>query len=300
MAKHISVPPNRTEQDVIETAYVTAAMRALLSKRGRIRNPDYLAHHFVGPKWGQYLKVPWLFHWYVEQRIPGCCYYHLVRTRHFDALLLKTLLEGDFTQLVLLGAGYDTRPYRFASKLGIVTTFEVDLPGTQSVKKSRIHDVIGEPENRVEYVAVDFQKDDLLGCLRAHGYDTGAKTIFLWEGVTYFLTADAIERTLAFMSNQSVLGSVIMFDYALRAYVEGDLSFYGASEIARELRRIDEPHLFGLDANEISAFLARFHYQIESDLGSDALEQLYLRDERGQPYGKAHAFNRIVCARRVE
>jgi methyltransferase (TIGR00027 family) len=288
--------PRRSSQDVIESAYVTAAMRALLGRTGSVRNPDYLAHHFAGPVFRPLLRFPRLLRAYVEQRIPGCCFYHLIRTKHFDLALVDALCEG-VDQLVLLGAGYDTRPYRFAAALRNVTTFELDLPGTQDVKRTTVGRVVRRQPNRVKFVPINFQKQDIAEVLLQHGYRPDLRSLFLWEGVTYFLTPQAIEATLRSIASNSSPGSRLVFDYALRSYVEGDLYYYGAREIARELRRIGEPHLFGLNADEIRTFLAGFGFVVDSDLGATELSDLHLRDEDGRLCGRPHEFNRIVRAR---
>jgi methyltransferase (TIGR00027 family) len=133
--------------------------------------------------------------------------------------------------------------------------------------------------------------------LARHGYRPGRRSLFLWEGVTYFLTPRAVEATLRSVAANAAPGSRIVFDYALRSYVEGDLSYYGAREIARELKRIGEPHLFGLNADEIRPFLARFGFTVDSDLGAAELSDLHLRGTDGRLCGRPHEFNRIVRAR---
>lgn len=291
-----AAPPTRTDRDVIASAAVTATMRALLERTGPVRNPDYLAHHFAGTAFRALLRFPRLLRAYVELRIPGCCFYHLVRTRHFDLALTDALCEG-IDQLVLLGAGYDTRPYRFAAALRRVRTFEVDLPGTQTVKRRLVESVVNYRPNSVTFVPIDFQRQRLGDVLVAHGYQPTRRTLFLWEGVTYFLTREAVEATLQAVAEHAPAGSRIVFDYALRSYVEGDLSYYGAREIASELERIGEPHLFGLNADEIRPFLARFGFDVDSDLGADKLSDLYLHDAEGRLCGRPHEFNRIVRAR---
>lgn len=288
--------PERSSQDVIESAYVTAAMRALLERTGSVRNPDYLAHHFAGPVFRPLLRFPRLLRAYVEQRIPGCCFYHLIRTKHFDLALTDALCEG-VDQLVLLGAGYDTRPYRFAAALRNTTTFELDLPGTQLVKQRIVRRVVRSRPNKVTFIPIDFQKQDIGDVLAKNGYRPDRRSLFLWEGVTYFLTRQAIEATLRSIASNTAPGSRLVFDYALRSYVEGDLLYYGAREIERELRRIGEPHLFGLNANEIRSFLTGFGFAVDSDLGAAELSDLHLRGEDGRLCGRPHEFNRIVRAR---
>ena len=80
-------------------------------------------------------------------------------------------------------------------------------------------------------------------------------------------------------------GSAIAFDYAVRSFVAGDHSTYGGKQVARWLEEIDEPFLFGLDAEETKGFLEGHRLVLESDLGPKELEQAYLRTRRGGTLG---------------
>ena len=204
-----------------KTAVYVAAARAVGSKDPdpQLRNPDYLAIKFLGPR--ERAVLPDLpmnaldldFDRAMKQLGP-----HLpvavmtYRTKRFDAALLDALQNGA-RQVVVLGAGFDSRAYRFQSQLGDVRVMEVDYGPTQAYKKRRLGEILEVIPPNVSFVPMDFTKDNLLDQLRNAGYSEQQRTFFLWEGVTYYLPESAVKDTLHFVRDHSASGSRIAFDY---------------------------------------------------------------------------------------
>jgi O-methyltransferase involved in polyketide biosynthesis len=92
-------------------------------------------------------------------------------------------------------------------------------------------------------------------------------------------------------------GSSIAFDYAIKSFVDGDTSTYGGKQVARWLKRIREPFLFGLNAEETAGFVARHKLRVVSDLGPEESEQAYLQTKNGLYLGKTFGHVRMVHAR---
>ena len=137
--------------------------------------------------------------------VDGAYAYEEVRTRHLDALVTTELGRGA-EQLVLLGAGFDSRAHRFPLR-----TFEVDLPALSRRKRTLAAGLPGKPV----YVEADLARDDVLARLRTAGFDPCLRTLVLWIGVSMYVSADAVERTLAFVSGFAT-GSLVVFDYVYR------------------------------------------------------------------------------------
>jgi methyltransferase (TIGR00027 family) len=203
-----------------KTAVYVAAARALGSKDPdpQRRNPDYLAIKFLGPR--ERALLPELpldaldldFASAMKQLGGGLVDVLRYRTKAFDAALLDALQNGA-TQVVVLGAGFDSRAYRFQSQLGSVHVMEVDLRATQTYKKQRLSEILDAIPPNVSFVPMDFTKDNLLDELRKVGYSEQQNTFFLWEGVTYYLPESAVKDTLHFVRDHSTSGSRIAFDY---------------------------------------------------------------------------------------
>jgi hypothetical protein len=89
----------------------------------------------------------------------------------------------------------------------------------------------------------------------------------------------------------------VVFDYATKAYVDGDTASLGGKQVARWLKRMREPFLFGLDPQEIRAFLATQNLGVASEFGPAELADAYLRTGDGRRVGGLFGHIRMVHAR---
>lgn len=142
----------------------------------------------------------------------------IVRTKLIDDLVGQFISSVD--QVVILGAGYDTRPYRVES-LSRRAVFEVDRPDTQAVKRAVLARA-GTDVANVTFVPVDFDTDDLAGALLGAGYRLEQPTLFLWEGVTQYLSRDTVDSTLAVIRRLAPQGSILVFTYVDDAVIRGE------------------------------------------------------------------------------
>lgn len=146
----------------------------------------------------------------------------LCRTTYTEQALKTAVLTGT-KQYVILGAGLDTFAFRETEFLSKYQVFEVDHPLTQADKKERsAHAGLIAPDN-LTFVPVDFTKDSLAERLLAAGFDPTAKSFFSWLGVTYYLSAEAIDTLLCALSSLCADGSTLVFDYP-------DENFFDAPE----------------------------------------------------------------------
>jgi methyltransferase (TIGR00027 family) len=287
------------QRTAIESAETMAALRAIVTNESdlAVRCQDPLAKHFLGLKNRIMagIRPQPLLKGFMQLAAPGSYCFTIVRTRHFDEILLSEIRSG-IEQVVLLGAGYDSRAFRFQHELQGVKVFEIDHPGTQARKKSILATIGREPPANVTYISVDFNRQSFQAALAKHGFAREKKTLFLWEGVSYYLPQPVVEGVLGFVSTCAA-GSSIVFDYAIKSFVDGDTSTYGGKEVARWLKKIREPFLFGLDPKETEAFVASHKLRVVSDLGPEESEQAYLRTTNGSYLGKTFGHVRIVHAR---
>ena len=116
--------------------------------------------------------------------------------RHFvmDEVLVHEIAENGAQQLVILGAGYDSRALRFAPLLTAhgVEVFEVDLASTQREKRAVLQRNNIEIPKHLRFVAVDFGRDDTRQLLVQHGYDAAKQTVFILEGVAPYISAQEL------------------------------------------------------------------------------------------------------------
>jgi methyltransferase (TIGR00027 family) len=196
-----------------------------------------------------------------------------VRTRHIDAVFEESLASG-VSQVVILGAGLDSRPYRYATRLAAARVFEVDFPPTQEYKKKRVKEVVGSLPAHVRFVPIDFTKDDLKTVLEAAGYDRTKKTIFVWEGVTFYIPEAAVAATLSFVAGNSGSGSRIVFDYFLASTLKTPHA--PLKDVMDRLEAVKEPLIFGLPDDDRQGFITRRGLTIVSDIHMRELRARYL------------------------
>jgi O-methyltransferase involved in polyketide biosynthesis len=101
---------------------------------------------------------------------------------------------------------------------------------------------------------------------------------------------------LEFVANNSPSTSLIIFDYAIRSFIEGNYSTYGSRKLAGTWKKIGEPGLSGIEDGETDRFLNERGLRIISDLGSEELEQIYATNKDGKLIGHIWGCMRIVCA----
>ena len=207
-----------------------------------------------------------------ERMVPGATAFVTARERYIDDFLIACLSEG-LDQVVILGAGFDTRAYRIA---GIEKTrvFEIDHPATQAVKLKRLKKVIDPLPGHVTFIPVDFNTQTLGERLLSSGYNEQGKTLFIWQGVTYFLTAEGVDSTLAFIANHSGPGSAVIFDYFYNETLR-DTSRSDVKMMRRAARLTGEEYLFGIDEGQIEPFLTQRGFRDVRNVALEDLKRLY-------------------------
>jgi methyltransferase (TIGR00027 family) len=192
---------------------------------------------------------------YPYQGVPPARDQPAARTTFFDAALARHL--GGVEQLVVLGAGLDTRAFRMPPGAHL-RCFEVDQPRTQAFKREMLVRA-GLDADRVCFVAADFEREDWLAKLVAAGFDPGRPAFFLWESVTMYLARAAVERTLRAIAG-TARGSVVAFDYFAADLLEQRSLFWRYARAVLNL--VGEPlGTFGIDSTppvrqRVAAFLA--------------------------------------------
>lgn len=192
----------------------------------------------------------------------------LCRHRFIDSHLLEAL--PDVEQVMILGAGYDSRAYRFARAIDGRPVYEVDL-APLSRRKAQI--VADHPRifdrGHVTSVEIDFRTQSLADQLAASGFRSGAPTFVGWEGVSMYLTRDAVAGTLAALAQLCGRGSVLAMDYW--QHVAGSRPYDQLRRIGeRAMGLIGEPIGFAIPAPAVGELLGRAGFDV-SDLATAEL-----------------------------
>ena len=209
-----------------------------------------------------------------ERRMPGTLGAILCRTRYIDDVLKRSLEKG-IEQLVILGAGFDSRAYRIAG-MDQVQVFEIDLPGTGKLKRIRLEKVLGAVPENVTLVGMNFDRQNLDDVLRAAGFQKNKITLFIWEGVTQYITAEAVNNTLEFVSGVSGVKSAIVFTYVRRGIIDGTDRPEWFQPFLSFAKKVGSPFIFGLDQVELEQYLADRGLKLIDDVGAAEYQDLYL------------------------
>ena len=221
--------------------------------------------------------VPWL----IDRRWPGARSSGVARTRFIDDAL-TTALRDRVEQVVILGAGFDCRALRLAPRIAAARVFEVDQPATLERKIERLRERRDAAQPHVVRVALDFKREDLGRALISAGFRADRTSFYIWEGVTNYLSAEAVDEVLRFVAHESAPKSRILFTYVHRGVIDGSVQFAGWDRLSLTLSKVGEPWSFGIDPERISTFLEERGLRLIEDLGAADYRSRY--DERGRGY----------------
>ena len=256
------------------TAAGIAMARAIESEKpaGERVCYDPYARRFI-PAWMYYVFGFFIKSGYAEWRSPGVNGFLVGRDRYIDDVLSDSL-NNRIQQLVILGAGFDSRPYRF-DLAGRVKTFEVDHPATQQDKLAKLQAIFSKTPAHVTYVPIDFNEQTIETRLPEMGYDPKLKTLFIWQGVTIYLTAEAVDATLNFIVWNSAPGSAIVFDYIYRQALDGRQKPSEVSSMQRYRFMSGEGLSFGIPEGSVEVFLRDRGFTQVDDMNAAGLKQAY-------------------------
>ena len=165
-----------------------------------------------------------------------------LRTRAIDDLAVAFAREGG-RQIVLLGAGYDSRSVRLVPHLSGTSFFEIDHPATQAHKREVL--ASNGIDSGAQFVAWDFERDSLAqlpSALMSRGFDPTRPSLTIWEGVIPYLTERAVSATLAAVHAYGTPGSRVVLNYIERRRIEGrNFVRFMASRVGEPLRVGWEP-----------------------------------------------------------
>lgn len=273
-----------------KTAEHNALFRALEARRppGERLFDDPYVHRFLSPGFRAAAALARWRPWrafatrLIDRGWPGVRATVVARTRLIDELVEDAVAEVD--QVVILGAGFDTRAYRLPAlrKLPVV---EVDHPDTQRRKRAKLAD----PPGNVRFVPTDFQVGGLAQVL-----DVTVPTLFLWEGVTNYLTDDAVDATLRWCAGAAA-GSQLIVTYVDRRVLTDPGAFHGAERVFSTLQRAGEQMTFGIAPADLPAYLDERGLSLVSDVGAADIRRRYLGPAADRIRG--HEFYRVALAR---
>ena len=219
-----------------------------------------------------------------DTTVPAGRSWLIARTHIYDHLMESTLLsERDITQVVILGAGFDSRFYRLLfPKDRTIRFIEVDEPSTQARKRSVLRSIpdsayeYGRQTNQVNYISMNLEHS--MSSLEDNRYDPNAKTFFLWEAVTPYLTEEAVKNVLNYVKSHSGPGSLIAFDVRYKEAITGQKK-YLMSPLASTVGNMKEPFKFGVPEGTTRQWVQSLGFEVHALYGPPELSEYVTSDD---------------------
>lgn len=187
-------------------------------------------------------------------------WYVILREKHGDQVIEAAIASG-CKQVLLLGSGYDTRFFRLPSiRKNFISTLEVDLPKTIEDKRNCLIKKLGQIPQGLTLVPLDFNQEDLNIAL-SNIFDSTIPTVYVWQGVSYYLPHESVSSFLDFIKAKMSPDSVFVFDCCSPLITFKNDQVPGINSQIDQLNEISEPYLFGLQDDEMEAWLKQkgFH-----------------------------------------
>ena len=200
----------------------------------------------------------------------------LCRTRYIDDVLKNSIAQKKIESVVNLGSGMDCRAY-YIPGIENIRYFEVDHPSVIKKKKAKLKKILGKLPNHVIFVPIDFEKQSLDTELKKAGYNVSSKTLFIWEGVTQYISKEVNDSTLKYVA-KAAPGSNIVFTYCQRSFIDGKEIPEGTEGVYKRLCKKNNPlWIYGLEPTDIGNYLSKYSLFLTEDIGSDEVKERYMK-----------------------
>ncbi|HYF84260.1 MAG TPA: SAM-dependent methyltransferase [Clostridia bacterium] len=272
-----------------ETALITASTRALAyyDEREEIRCGDKYAELFLTEDRKAAIKNPHTREWIRKSAMPPGLYEYIIARTAFIDDIFRNMLLKNISQIVILGAGYDSRALLFAENNNSTIIYELDAKPTQERKIKIIKENNFLIPDSVRYVPIDFESESLEKTLVEAGYNKNLKTLFIWEGVTFYLSEDAVNNVMASIRDNSPAESILCFDF--QTYLEESKDLVKTEIPAEQIK-------FGIREGGITEFLNNRGFKIIQHSTSADMEKRYLTLKDGSIAGSiSPKMNLVSC-----
>jgi len=225
----------------------------------------------------------------------GIYEYVIARTKYIDAVFKQALAE-QFDQVLIFGAGFDTRALRFQDAMGNTRVFELDVPVTQQAKIIQYQKRHLAVPPSLTFIAVDFDKESLSMKLDEAGFCMHRQSLFILEGLVMYLQPESVEATFQTIRDYAGKGSWVVFDYIYASVLRKEGIYYGETGIVQTVSGAGEQWHFGIEKGEIEQFLAKYAMQLIDHKDAKDLEQAYFSDSNGKIIGRVNGTHCLVTA----
>lgn len=288
----------RIEEKISRTAEFTCMIRSasFYEKTPLYKSNDYIAPVLVPKFFIPVIKIRLLRNFFIKMFFPPGMYeYVIARTKFIDSVFQKAIYD-EFDQILIFGAGFDSRGVRFAYSNKKTKIFELDAPVTQEAKINQFKKRGVKIHPNIIFVSINFNKESVIDKLLESGFRKNKKSLFILEGLTMYLNSDAVDNTFNIINQFAADGSEVIFDYVYSSVIKEENLYYGESEALDRLKRENEPWSFGIEEGKIESFLDNRNLRLIRTMNSKDLEKEFFQDEKGDINAKVNGTHCIIHA----
>lgn len=289
----------RIEGKISQTAKMTTLCRAAsyFENDKHFKSDDYLATMFIPRFVKPFLRLRTTRRLILNRFAPRGIYEYVIsRTKYIDEIFARSI-KDEFDQILILGAGFDTRGFRLLPKDSRTSLFELDAPHTQNAKIAHLRSRgLNIPDN-INFISIDFNKESIERKLAHAGFEKSRRSLYILEGLIMYLDEPAVEKLFNLMKEFAGEESLVVFDTIYASILREEHLFYGEREIFETVKNADEKWKFGIEANEIQSFLAKRDYQLLEQHNSKSLEKRYFSVGQGNQIVRVNGTHCIILAK---
>ena len=246
-----------------------------LEKDNCYKSGDHMALLLLPAAIRLLIRVPAIRKFFVgKMPAQGIYEYIIARTKYIDGVFKGALAQG-FDQILIFGAGFDTRALRFSNEAIKARIFELDVPSTQNAKINQYRKLnLNVPPN-LFFVPIDFDREPLPDKLESAGFDKEKRSLFILEGLVMYLEPESVDRTFKVIQSYAGKESEIVFDYVYASVLRGEGLYQDERGISEAVAKAGEKWSFGVEKGAIKNFLGRYNLKLLDEKDASALEEMY-------------------------
>jgi methyltransferase (TIGR00027 family) len=241
------------------------------------------------------LRVPLVGRLYKAMAPKGLYNYVVARTKYVDDVFQRALAER-FVQVLIFGAGFDTRALRFKDEARSLRIFELDVAATQNAKICQYRKRNLAIPGNLTFLPIDFDKDPLRSKLDGAGFRKGLRSLFVLEGLLMYLQPESVDATFRTIQEYAGEHSWVVFDYVYASVLRNEGLYYGEAEVVASVTRAGEAWHFGIERAEVERFLSTYGMRVIDEKDAAELEKTYFREASGKIIGRVNGAHSLVTA----
>jgi methyltransferase (TIGR00027 family) len=250
-------------RNVSGTAFVVAEFRAEENRQDSPLYQDWIVELFLNQDSRHAAGL-------VEASFPPAKDLVRIRTKYLDDMLEKQI-ASHFRQVVVLGAGLDTRAVR--KRAAGVRYFEIDDAATLKMKQTRYEELRIDAE--VTFIPGNYVTDGVIALLKQNGFDADLPTYFIWEGNTMYLPLQSVKQTLAELRTH-VARFCVSFDYMDEAVIARTTGDAGITRLVDSFAEMGAPWVTGI--GDVHGLAGELSLAVVENVTTSELRQQYWPD----------------------